>query len=153
MTEETDLIVNDLGVRRPRQRNRVQTVPQGESLTKQADLKNANIHSILRRAQKTGLLPSKNVNPLPPDTPSPDSYHDALNLVTSINSQFENLPVDIRQKFQNDPAQLLAAAKNPENHAMLYELGFQNFEPVSEEAPAPAEQEVESVKDSTAEST
>ena len=61
----SELKVNELGVRARGQRLRCQTTPVGKSMTKQADLKQANIHNILSKFQKTGHLPQRTVDPIP----------------------------------------------------------------------------------------
>ena len=120
------LKINSIGVRARGQRVRVQTKFDQPSLTKQADLKRANIHEILKRASNTGLIPVNSATPLDNTKVLPDveSYHEAVNTVLEAKTTFDNIPSHIRQKFDNDPAKFLEFIADPENQAELVELGL-----------------------------
>jgi len=123
----------DSGVRVRGQRRRVSSVVRGHSLTKQADKDRANIHAILGRYQKTGLLPQVTAQPLAEIIPSVESFHEAMNIVTFAQQSFEALPVAVRQKFENNPAKLLEFVSDPKNNDELVKLGLAN---APEKAPA-----------------
>ena len=110
-------------IRTPRSRERVQTVNNQKSLTVQADKKQACIHSILSKYQKTGLLPQVQVQPITGEIPDVESFHEAMNTVVSTQQQFDALPSKIRDKFGNDPAQFLAFVKEGKIED-LQELGL-----------------------------
>lgn len=98
---------NSIGVRIPRQRKRVQTINHLPSMTKQGDKAAADINNILKNAKATGLIPTRNVEPIEGELPEVDSFHDAMNTVVEAQSAFDALPSDLKQKFGNDPAKYL----------------------------------------------
>lgn len=51
-------------------------------------------------------------------------YETCMNKVLRANSAFEALPSNIRLRFQNDPAQLLAFMQDPKNHEEGIKLGL-----------------------------
>lgn len=53
-------------------------------------------------------------------------FHEAQNIIAKANSMFEELPSNIRNKFQNDPAQFLDFTADENNHAEMVELGLAN---------------------------
>lgn len=114
---------NDHSVKRRGDRRRVTTRFTQPSMTKQADLDRANIHTILDRFKKTGHIPQVTAQPLEGAYPETD-FMEAQNLVAAVNSQFEQLPVKIRERFNNRPEQLLQFASDPENAPELVRLGL-----------------------------
>jgi phage internal scaffolding protein len=123
---------NALGVRLPRQRKRCQTVNHDASMTKQADKERACIHTILKKATQTGLLPQRTVEPIKGDIPDVDSYHDAMTVLVQAQESFEALPSDLRSKFGNSPEAFLefVSARDEEgnlvNSEEMIELGLKN---------------------------
>lgn len=133
-----DIDANGLGVRRRGQRRRVCTVQRRPSLTVQADRDRANIHNILDRYKKSGHLPQVVAQPLEGEVSAPADFMEAMNLVAAVNSQFEQLPVKIRQRFGYRPENLLQYAQDPENHADLVKLGLAIPPQPAPQEPAPA---------------
>jgi phage internal scaffolding protein len=115
---------NSFGVKFPRSRCRVSTVPVGNSLTKQADKSRANIHNILHRYDKTGLLPQRIVQPITGNLPDVESYHDAMNRLVTAQTTFNSLPSRLREKFQNDPAKFLQFVSDEKNIDEMVQLGL-----------------------------
>lgn len=52
------------------------------------------------------------------------SFHDMLNKVVQIQSDFHSLPSKIRAKFMNNPNTLLSFVQNPDNHVESVRLGL-----------------------------
>lgn len=97
----------------------------GPSKTLQADEQNANIHFLMARYEKTGQLPQLiRENPQYGDFSDMPTYQESLNLVIHANNQFAALDAKIRSRFQNDPAQFLAFANNPENLEEMVKMGL-----------------------------
>lgn len=95
------------------------------SLTKQSDADAADINKILERYQRTGQLPDLiKAEPQYGDFSDVGSYQDAVQRVQLAHFQFDNLDAHIRKRFQNDPAQFLAFASNPNNASELVKLGL-----------------------------
>jgi len=51
-------------------------------------------------------------------------YHAAQNIITTANTMFEELPSDIRNQFDNDPAIFLDFTSNESNHEQMVEMGL-----------------------------
>lgn len=74
----------------------------------------------------------------------PDSYQDCLEAVCRAQEAFDELPAKVRQRFDNDPAQLLSFLQDPKNLDEAVQLGLmekpQPAEPAQNTTPAePAE--------------
>ena len=124
-SQEIDNVTqNSNGVRPRGQRKRVCTIPHGKSMTKQADRDRANIHNILKRYEKTGLLPQRTTSPIEGELPQVESFHQAMNILVTAQQSFEALPSNVRQKFENDPAKFLEFVNDEKNKDQLIELGL-----------------------------
>lgn len=132
-THEIDKVsVNDLGVRVRGQRLRVRTIVHGDTLTKQADRDRANINCILKKYERTGLLPLRTAQPLQGDIPDVDSFHEAMNIVVAGQQAFDQLPSNIRERFDENPAEFLKFATDPKNIEEMRELGLARPEELQE---------------------
>lgn len=102
------------------------------SRTKQADKDQTDIHKILDRYNRTGLVDhvAKGVAQYG-DFTNVNEYQEALNITLRAQQSFAGLPAKVRAKFGNDPGAFFEFATNPENHEKLVEMGLAN-------APAPA---------------
>lgn len=97
----------------------------GKSLTLQADEKEANIHFILDRYQKTGALSAAiRENPSYGDFSDIPSYHEAMNTISKAHEQFMMLDAKTRHKFKNDPTEFLSFVHDEKNKEQLYEMGL-----------------------------
>lgn len=122
-----DVSVNELGVRRRGQRRRVVSESDLPSMTKQADLPNANIHSLLSRFSNTGLLPQKVAKPIDKHSfVEGASFHESMSLVTAAQQQFMQQPVAIRQRFDNSPEKFFEFCTDAKNIDELRNLGLAN---------------------------
>ena len=108
-------------VRKRGERTRVQTQVQGDSLTRQSEADAANINNIVSKALQTGFLPVRSATPFTGEAPSVESFHEAMNIVAKAKENFENLPVDIRNAFKNDPANMLDAIEKSKDDEELKE--------------------------------
>lgn len=108
----------------------------GSSLTKQEFKEDCDMNNILKKYNKTGLLPDmiKN-NPQFGDFSSTTTYQEALNICLHAQTQFENLPSTVRDRFGNDPAGFLSFAEDPRNAPELIKMGLATAKPI--EAPTP----------------
>ena len=112
--------------------------PHTQSRTKQSFKDEVNIHSILKRYNKTGVLvdpSSVNQGRFPQygDFANGSEYMSVQNRIAMAHQQFELLPSDLRRKFDNDPSQLLDFLGNPENLEEAQKLGLvKTPEPVFE---------------------
>ena len=112
------------GARKPGQRIRVQSVNKEKSLTQQNLKDQANIHCILKKYAKTGLLPQRTVTPIDPTAiPADINFQDAMNFVNNLREKFELLPSDLREKFGNVDG-YVKFVKNPDNKDEAIKLGI-----------------------------
>lgn len=106
-------------------------------MTKQADAKDCDINYIMKRFERTGVLPDMIARePRYGDFSDVFSFQDALNVVNHANEQFMNLDVSIRNRFENDPAKFLAFATDPKNLDELGKMGLLKPETVAARAAA-----------------
>ncbi len=97
----------------------------GKSLTKQSFLKDANINTMVARFKKSGMF--ENVTDKIAqyaDLSKPVSYRDSLDHIISAQAQFDALPALVRQRFQNEPAELIDFVQNEDNRDEAIRLGL-----------------------------
>lgn len=95
-----------------------------ENMTKQSFKNECNINNIMAKFQKTGMINHyANNAPHYQDIPALD-YHEALDIIATANSMFEELPSSVRAKFENSPEQFLEFVQNPDNIEKARELGL-----------------------------
>jgi phage internal scaffolding protein len=63
-------------------------------------------------------------------------YHTALNALIASESEFAALPAQIRNRFQNDPSNLIEFLDDPRNKAEAESLGLLNISPTANPEPA-----------------
>lgn len=102
---------------------------RGDSLTVQADAKDADINVIMDRYARTGQLVPPSRLPSYGDFEGISDYRTALHAVREAEESFMALPANIRAKFDNDPGKFEDFCVNPDNRAAVAELGL-----LSEEA-------------------
>ena len=75
-----------------------------KGLTEQHHKDSCDIHTIMRKAHKTGLV--EHVNQYQGtymDMPGSVDFHEHMNIVAKANEMFESVPSEVRKKFGNDP--------------------------------------------------
>lgn len=88
----------------------------GKGVTKQADADSCDINKIYARYLKDGQLPPNVRSPgTYGDYSSVPDYQESLEIVRSAEKQFLLLPVELRNRFENDPVKFLEFATNPAN--------------------------------------
>ncbi len=110
------------------------------SRTKQSMRDECDVNLIMRKWRKTGELAHlKQGTPRYGDFTNADDYLLACNRVLEAQQCFDALSSRIRDKMNNNPAELLAFLENPENREEAIELGLVNkpTEPVAN-PPTPA---------------
>lgn len=110
----------------------------GPSLTKQEFLEEADVNNIINQYETTGIAPmAGGAEPLYGDFSAPElqSYHQALNIVQGSQELFDRLPARVRERFANDPANLLLFVQDPNNLKEAHELGLLREDYKSPSAP------------------
>lgn len=109
------------------------------SLTQQQFKEECDINNIIARYETTGLL----TDPLHPGTRMPQfgdfsnvpDYLHAQTIIARTREAFEALPSKIRDRFDNDPAQMLEFLQDESNREEAVKLGFID-KPVVEDSEA-----------------
>lgn len=94
------------------------------SMTKQGFQSACDINQIMRKAKKTGMLPTKSGTFFGDITRIPADYQTSLDFIMESQERFDELPSDVRARFNNDAGQLLAFIDNPANLAEARRLGL-----------------------------
>lgn len=113
-------------------------VDPGKSLTKQEFTKECDINVIIKGFEKTGVLPVANLEGVFADVSQIGGYAEGLRLVTEARDAFMQLDPEIRERFKNDPQQLLAFIEDANNYDEAVKLGLIE----KKEAPPPDPAEV-----------
>lgn len=91
------------------------------SLTEQCFAYECDINNIVKMQVPTTVNPK---TPLFNTVFSPDLYEKSLNIIADASSRFEELPSDLRTRFENDPKKLLEFLSNDENYDEAVKLGL-----------------------------
>lgn len=118
-----------------------QTVkPEGEvEHTRQSEADAADINKILKRFERSGILPLNDRQGLYLDVSEVGDYRSALDQVMKVNEYFKTLPAESRAMFDNDPAVFLDKV-NGGDLELLVKAGVvpkDEVKPVEPAAPAP----------------
>lgn len=104
----------------------------GRSKVKAAFAGECDINVIMRRAIKSGVMPVDVLDrePVFGDFSDIGDFHAVQNRLIACQESFLTLPADVRERFDNDPAKLLAFVSDVANKDEAVKLGLI-------EAPAP----------------
>ena len=117
----------------------------GPSMVQQHFKEEVDINNIVLKYTQTGQISHfMNGKPQYGDVPDGADFTDAMNLITDAQSQFDDLPSEIRAHFQNDPRLFLDAVADQDRAEEMREIGL--FPP---EQPAPPPVKVEMVNPSS----
>ncbi len=108
------------------ERNRP-TIDCGEGLTKQSFKDECDINFIMNKWQRTGQIPDSAVGTMRPrygDFTNPNDYMEACNRVLDANEAFASLPAFLRDRFANEPANLIAFLGDADNQEEAIKLGL-----------------------------
>lgn len=95
---------------------------------KQAPAQECDINFIMRRYAKSGQLPAVRVGSYG-DFTGPAELLDARAVVERAEAQFRQLPAEVRDRFKNSPAALLAFVQDKKNFEEARKLGLLQEEP------------------------
>lgn len=84
----------------------------------------ADINNIMAKYDRTGVLPSREGSPFFGDFSDGVDYMDARTRVLEAQDAFGRLPARVRDRFRNDPAELLEFVRNPGNVEEARKLGL-----------------------------
>lgn len=113
----------------------------GETMTQKSDARDADINFIMKKYQKTGLVPVTQRVARSGDFTSAPDFREACERINEANEAFRELPAKIRKQFGNDPAEFLDFVHNPENLEEMRRMGLAKPAPMPDPAPAPTPKE------------
>lgn len=106
----------------PKIRSQLQFPERG--LEKQSFKDECDINNIMRRFQNTGVIDHLSQRPaMYGEIPELD-FAGAMGIVVEARERFQALPAVVRDRFDNDPAKLLAFVQNPDNRDEAIKLGI-----------------------------
>ena len=117
----------------------------GESLTQEQFAEESEINNIIRSHDRNGVIEHINRgNAIYGDFSGITDFSEALDQIREAQNEFQQIPSEIREKFQNDAGQFFKFASNPDNIQELREMGLANPEqseamPSEPAIPQPAE--------------
>jgi hypothetical protein len=93
-------------------------------LTDQSMVKNQDINNIMKKYQKTGVLPqTRQALAQYLDVSEVPSLEEAHEAIIEARNMFNELPSDVRKLMDNDPTKLHEYCSNPENADFLVKRG------------------------------
>nr|WAE43817.1 MAG: internal scaffolding protein [Microviridae sp.] len=96
----------------------------GESLTQQEFADDCNINSMLENQQRTGMISLNQNFPEYSDFTGVTSFQDAIHQIKEAEEQFLTLPPSVRNRFNNDPHQLITFLQDTNNRKEAEDLGI-----------------------------
>jgi phage internal scaffolding protein len=119
----------------------------GESLTQQHFAQEADIKTIIKKHDRTGIIShvARGVAQYG-DYSEINEYREALDVVNNAQASFGQLPSQLRAMFDNDAGAFFEFATNPENAEKMVELGLAEAPPSPPEPARPAKEETTEAK-------
>lgn len=118
------------------QRRPVRWSSSQPSLTVQSDMADTLIPNIFAQHGLDALSTHKGAPMFGDFTDSPTSLQEAYDRILDAQVKFYELPSSVRERFGNDPMQLLAFLSVPGNRPEAEKLGLVNVSPAAAAAPA-----------------
>lgn len=107
------------------------------TLAQQHAAEECDINTIVRRFGLTGELPQNVRAPQYGDFTAATDYHTAMNAVISAQASFNQLPAEVRSRFNNDAGLFVDFCSDPNNRAEAEKLGLVVPKATTEPNPAP----------------
>lgn len=106
------------------QKPRVQISFSGLGRTKQSFKAECDINQILARFLRTGVLDFTNKNEARYGDVTGLEYQTAVFQISRAKSMFEELPAQLRARFENEPGRFIEFVNNPRNREECVEMGL-----------------------------
>lgn len=118
-------------------RNRVSFETVGESETQQHFAQEADIKTIIKKHDRTGIIShvARGVAHYG-DYSEINEYREALDMVNSANASFGMLPAELRKMFDNDAGAFFEFATDPKNEEKMIQMGLKEAPPSPVEVPS-----------------
>lgn len=122
----------------PRKRPTLDQKGEG-SLTKQQFKDECDYNVLMGRYAKHGVIPQRRFGGFYGDFDSQEEFMDVTLRVQAAHEDFMGLPSDVRERFGNDPGQLINFISDPSNIAEAISLGLIEGPEMEQAEPAPQE--------------
>lgn len=117
------------------------TFPPSEGRTKQEFRDDTDINNIMARFEKTGLVDFVNEHEPHYGDVTGLEFQTAMNQVIAAQALFDDLPANVRKRFNNEPEAFLDFVNDPQNLDEALRLGLVTKRP-SDPTPEPKATEV-----------
>lgn len=94
------------------------------SLAVQSEKDECDINTIVRRFGLTGQLPQGVRAPTYGDFHGISDFHEAANAIAESYEAFEQMPADVRTRFDNDPGKFVDFCSDESNRSEAIKLGL-----------------------------
>ena len=94
-----------------------------DGLTEQHHTDTCDINKILAQFMETGIMPNTNANPQYADVSDVD-FTQMQNQLATAKTLFEELPEQVKDRFNNEMHTFLHFAENPDNLPELVDMGL-----------------------------
>ena len=123
--------------------HRVMIKPDTDTIVEQSHKKAVDINTIVAKIQQGGMAPIARGTPLYGDFTGVENYHAVQNKLIRTNNQFQELPAEIKKRFNQDPGELIEFLADPANQEEAQELGLLKpvITPVNTDVNLPASSE------------
>lgn len=98
--------------------------PEEGNMAKQEFKEEVDINTLLRRFNITGQLPVGVRMPVYSDFEEVFDFHTAANAIALARESFDELPAEVRRRFENDPGQFVDFVLDEGNRAEAERLGL-----------------------------
>lgn len=110
---------------RPNGSVRIRTINNEPTLTQQQFKEQVDVNNIIAKYKKTGEITHlARKQGVFTDVSEITDYHDSLQKVMDAQSAFQKLPSHLRNRFENDPQNLLTFLQDPKNYDEGVKLGI-----------------------------
>lgn len=116
-------------IRKPYSTVQVKTVNELPSRTKQSDADQCEINNIMAKYARTGAINHFNTHQGSYGDATGHDFQTSMNIVIDAQNMFDELPSNIRNRFENEPAQFLDFVNDEANKSEMAELGLLNPSP------------------------
>lgn len=103
---------------------KVITITDKDKIVEQSQKQLTDVDVLLEPAKRNGLLRHVTRYEGEYDDIPAASYEEALKITTQANTMFENLPLNAKRKFNNNPKEFLEFVQNPANGKEMIKLGL-----------------------------
>lgn len=119
-------------------RERQQFATTGESMTQQHFAQEADIKTIIKKHDRTGIIShvARGVARYG-DYSETNEFREALDLVSNANASFMELPAEVRAMFDNDAGDFFEFATDPKNGEKMVQMGLKEAPPSPETSSEP----------------